>query len=233
MDSQWTVKSISYSKSEQPTNFQKSQSKQSPNYSAGQQVINQLVISHDISLIHQFINKYIVSIFVTRSVIIQYYRISRGCKQIISYFFSHLASNSQGGAVSQSVSQSVCQSVKQVSLSVSLSALSVNCRSAIHQSVNGSVNQLFIYLFTTGFSGHRPAQRECARMGLRSHARCHPYPIPQPVKVGRTTGVYDPYSFWVVSQKFSHLVDSVIEFRKSVSWPMGTLVSRSFIQAVR
>ena len=35
-------------------------------------------------------------------------------------------------------------------------------------------------------------------MGLRSHARCHPYPIPQPVKVGHTTGVYDPYSFQIV-----------------------------------
>ena len=36
----------------------------------------------------------------------------------------------------------------------------------------------------------------------RSHARCHPYPIPQPVKVGHTTGVYVPYSFrtvvWVI-----------------------------------
>ena len=36
----------------------------------------------------------------------------------------------------------------------------------------------------------------------RSHARCHPYPIPQPVKVGHTTGVYVPYSFrkvvWVL-----------------------------------
>ena len=56
---------------------------------------------------------------------------------------------------------------------------------------------LFIYLFTS-FSGHGPAQRECARTGLRSHARCHPYPIPQPVKVGHTTGVYDPYSFRIV-----------------------------------
>ena len=27
----------------------------------------------------------------------------------------------------------------------------------------------------TSFSGHRLAQRECARTGLRSHARCHPY----------------------------------------------------------
>ena len=57
-----------------------------------------------------------------------------------------------------------------------------------------------VYLFTSLilFSGHRPAQRECARTGLRSHARCNPYPIPQPVKVGHTTGVYDPYSFRIV-----------------------------------
>ena len=32
----------------------------------------------------------------------------------------------------------------------------------------------------------------------RSHARCHPYPIQQPVKVGHTTGVYVPYSFRTV-----------------------------------
>ena len=37
-----------------------------------------------------------------------------------------------------------------------------------------------------------------SRTGLRSHARCHPYPIPQPVKVGHTTGVYDPYFFRIV-----------------------------------
>ena len=54
--------------------------------------------------------------------------------------------------------------------------------------------KLFIYLHTS-FSGHRPAQREYARTRLRSHVRCHPYPIPQPVKVGHTTGVYDPYLF--------------------------------------
>ena len=53
------------------------------------------------------------------------------------------------------------------------------------------------YLFTS-FSGHRPAQREYARTGLRSYARFHPYPIPQPVKVGHTTGVYDAYSFRIV-----------------------------------
>ena len=56
---------------------------------------------------------------------------------------------------------------------------------------------LTTYLFTS-FSAHRPAQRECARTGLRSHVRCHPCPIPQPVKVGHTTGVYDPYSFRIV-----------------------------------
>ena len=50
----------------------------------------------------------------------------------------------------------------------------------------------------TSFSGHRPAQRECAWTALRSHASCHPYPIPQPGKVGHTTEVYDPYSFQIV-----------------------------------
>ena len=40
----------------------------------------------------------------------------------------------------------------------------------------------YFLIFFTSFSGHRPAQRECARMGLRSHARCHPYPIPKPAK---------------------------------------------------
>ena len=29
-------------------------------------------------------------------------------------------------------------------------------------------------LFLPAFSGHLPARRECARKGLRSHARCHP-----------------------------------------------------------
>ena len=50
----------------------------------------------------------------------------------------------------------------------------------------------------TSFSGHRPAQRECAWTALRSHASCHPYPIPQPGKVGHTTEVYDPYSLRIV-----------------------------------
>ena len=63
--------------------------------------------------------------------------------------------------------------------------------------ISGCTQSHFIYLLTS-FSEHRPAQRECGRTGLRSHARCHPYPIPQPVKVGHTTGVYDPYSFRIV-----------------------------------
>ena len=37
-----------------------------------------------------------------------------------------------------------------------------------------------------------------AWMGLRFHARCHPYPIQQPVKVDHPTGVYDPYSVRIV-----------------------------------
>ena len=53
---------------------------------------------------------------------------------------------------------------------------------------------LFIYqLFWT-----QACPEECARTGLRSHARCHPYPIPQPANVCHTTGVYDPYSFRIV-----------------------------------
>ena len=63
----------------------------------------------------------------------------------------------------------------------------------------GSGEELFFIWFDfTSFSRHRPAKREWAQMGLRSHARCHPYPIPQPVKVGHTTGVYVPYSFRTV-----------------------------------
>ena len=47
------------------------------------------------------------------------------------------------------------------------------------------------YLYLPAFSGHKPAQGQCPRTGPRSHARCHPYLIPQPVKVG-------PYSFGIV-----------------------------------
>ena len=74
-------------------------------------------------------------------------------------------------------------------------------------SCNNKGNYLFIYLFIyyyllVRFSGHRPALRECAWSGLRSHARCHPYPIPQPVKVGHSTGVYEPYFSRIVEKSF-------------------------------
>ena len=52
-----------------------------------------------------------------------------------------------------------------------------------------------VHLFIYQLSGHRPAQRECAGTELRAHARCHPYPIPQPVKVGHTTGSTTPTLF--------------------------------------
>ena len=58
---------------------------------------------------------------------------------------------------------------------------------------------LFIYLFIylPAFWTQACPEGMCTN-GLRSHARCHPYPIPQPVKVGHTTGVYVPYSFRTV-----------------------------------
>ena len=64
----------------------------------------------------------------------------------------------------------------------------------------------FIISLFTSFSRHRPAHRKCAQMGLtgRSHATCHPYPIPQPIKVGHTSGVYNPYSFQIVCSFMSH-----------------------------
>ena len=55
-----------------------------------------------------------------------------------------------------------------------------------------------VYLFLYQLSGHRPAQRECAGTGLTVHARCHPYPVPQPLKVGHIKEIYEPYSFRIV-----------------------------------
>ena len=74
----------------------------------------------------------------------------------------------------------------------------------------------------TSFSGHRPAQRECARTGLRSHARCHPYPIPQPVKVDHTTGVYDPYCFRIVMGVLYVPQEQISE--SAVRWDLRFLV---------
>ena len=62
---------------------------------------------------------------------------------------------------------------------------------------------LFIYLpafLDTGL----PRGNDCARTGLTFHARCHPYPIPQLVKVGHTTRVYNPYSFRIVMWVLLH-----------------------------
>ena len=46
----------------------------------------------------------------------------------------------------------------------------------------------------------------------RSHARCHPYPIPQPVEVGHTTGVYVPYSFRTENRSVKVLWDGTYGF---------------------
>ena len=78
---------------------------------------------------------------------------------------------------------------------------------------------LFIYqLFWT-----QACPEGCARTGLRSHARCHPYPIPQPVKVGHTTGVYVPYSFptvmWVLLRPTSRNQCKCCETGSSVFRP--------------
>ena len=37
-----------------------------------------------------------------------------------------------------------------------------------------------------------------------SHVMCHPYPIPQPIKIDHTTGVYDTYSFRIVMWVLLH-----------------------------
>ena len=74
------------------------------------------------------------------------------------------------------------------------------------------------------FSGHRPAQRDCARTGLRSHARCHPYPIPQPVKVGHATGVYNPYSFRIVMWVLLRPIQSLIQGKYSILFPTNAIL---------
>ena len=53
---------------------------------------------------------------------------------------------------------------------------------------NIRLQAITLYLFIYQHSGHRPAQRECARVQLRSYARCHPYPIPQHIKVATPPG---------------------------------------------
>ena len=75
---------------------------------------------------------------------------------------------------------------------------------------------VFIFILPA-FSGHLPDRREFARKGLRSHARCYPYPIPQLVKVDHTTEVYDPYSFrrkWREAIRASFMKRLCCVFRK-------------------
>ena len=72
-------------------------------------------------------------------------------------------------------------------------------------------------LFLPAFSGQLPARREYAQTGLRTHARCHRYSIPQHVKVGHTTGVSDPYSFrrkWRDAVRASFMKRLCCVFRK-------------------
>ena len=56
---------------------------------------------------------------------------------------------------------------------------------------------VYLFIYLPAFWTQACPEGMCTN-GLRSHARCHPYPIPQPVKVGHTTGLYDPYSFRIV-----------------------------------
>ena len=225
---QWTVKSISQSKSEQPTNLQKGQSRQLSNifyYSAGQQVINQLVISQDISLIHQFINKYIVSNFVKWSVIIQYYRISRGCKQVISYIFQPL---------SQQQPRWCSESVSKASQLISQSVSFVSQLQVSHPSVSKWVSKSVVYLFIYHWLFWTQASPEgmCTN-GTQVPCKVPSLPNPTTRKGWPHNRGLRPLLFSSCQSKSQPLFQSVIEFRKSVSWPMGTLVSRSFIQAVR
>ena len=39
---------------------------------------------------------------------------------------------------------------------------------------------------------------------------CHPYPTPQPVKVGHTTGVYNPYSLRIVMFPQEEIIESAL-----------------------
>ena len=75
---------------------------------------------------------------------------------------------------------------------------------------------LFIYLFIylpalldTGLPGGNEHKQDLGPM--RGQVPSLPYPIPQPVKVGHTTGVLDPNSFRIVMWVFftSHKNKSV------------------------
>ena len=63
-----------------------------------------------------------------------------------------------------------------------------------------------LFLYLPAFLDTGLPRGNVHKTGLRSHARCHPYPIPQPLKfnVCHTTRVYDPYSFQIVTQVLLH-----------------------------
>ena len=59
-------------------------------------------------------------------------------------------------------------------------------------------------VFFTSFSGQNCPEGIGSKGTHGSHVMCHPYPIPQPIKVDHTTGVYDPYSFRIVMWVLLH-----------------------------
>ena len=62
-----------------------------------------------------------------------------------------------------------------------------------------SISAIFIYLFIYQlFWTQACPEGMCTNGTHRSHARCHPSPIPQSEKVGYNTRVYIPYSFRIV-----------------------------------
>ena len=68
-----------------------------------------------------------------------------------------------------------------------------------HQStVKGVFLTLHLLIYLTAFCTQACPEGIGTNGTHRSHARCHPYPIPQPVKVGHTTGVFTFNSFRTV-----------------------------------
>ena len=67
-------------------------------------------------------------------------------------------------------------------------------------------NVISLFLYLPAFLDRGLPRGNVHETGLRSHARCHPYPIPQLLKfnVCHTTRVYDPYSFQIVTQVLLH-----------------------------
>ena len=64
------------------------------------------------------------------------------------------------------------------------------------RTLQSKLRETFVYLFIYQlFWTQACPEGMCTNGTHRSHARCHPCPIPQPVKVGHITGIYDAYSF--------------------------------------